>query len=124
MISAAPVVFVVDDEEPVRLSLRALLRAEGFAVESFASGAELLAAMDRRTPDCVLTDFHMPGMDGRDVIAELERRHKKLPVVLMTGRDDPGQLALNDRVRVISKPFDANVLLPLLRDLIDDRRGG
>lgn len=124
MMSTAPVVFVVDDEEPVRLSLRVLLRAEGFAVETFGSGAELLAAMDRRTPDCVLTDLHMPGMDGREVIAELGRRHAKVPVVLMTGRDDPGQLTLGEDVRLIAKPFDANVLLPLLRDLIDDRRGG
>jgi len=122
MTSAAPVVFVVDDEEPVRLSLRVLLRAEGFVVEAFGSGAELLAAISRTTPDCVLTDLHMPGMDGRDVIAELERRHARIPIVLMTGRDDPGQLAISERVRLIAKPFDADVLVALLRSLVDAAR--
>jgi two-component system response regulator FixJ len=115
MSSVRPLVFVVDDEEPVRRSLRTLLRLEGFSVEIFGSGAEVLAAAERAVPDCVLTDLHMPGMDGQEVIAQLVRHHPALPVVLMTGRDDPGQLGLAGHVRLVAKPFDANILVRLLR---------
>lgn len=124
MTEAIPVVYVVDDEEPVRHSLEVLLRAEGFAVQSFGSGAEALSAAQARRPDCVLTDYHMPDMDGREVIARLARQCAGVPVVVMTGRDDPGKLRLGAHVRLVAKPFDANLLLPMLREMVAGRRGG
>ena len=82
-----PTVHVVDDDDGVRESLRFLLEAEGMAVRAYASAAALLAA-DAPPGGCVLTDFHMPGMDGLQLQAALAARGSTLPVIVMTGHAD------------------------------------
>jgi FixJ family two-component response regulator len=113
-----PLIFVVDDEEPIRGALRVLLRAEGFAVHAFASAAEALEALDSVTPDCVLTDYHMPEMDGRELISCLAKRRVTAPVIVMTGRDEPGKLKVDGCAHIIPKPFDAALLVTRLRETL------
>jgi CheY-like chemotaxis protein len=115
---SAPLIYVVDDEEPVRGALRVLLRGSGFAVTTCSSGPEALEAMERGKPACVLTDYHMPGMDGRELIDAIRRTHPDVPVVLMTGRDESSQIERLQNVHVIAKPFDSKVLLETLRAAI------
>lgn len=122
MSSAAPIIYVVDDEEPVRGALRILLRGAGYAVTTCGSAAEALTAVERTVPACVLTDYHMPGMDGRELILALRRQHPDVPAVLMTGRDESSQIEGLDRVRIVAKPFDASLLLETLRLAIEGRR--
>jgi len=116
--TARPLLFVVDDEEAIRGALRVLLRGEGFDVRTFASGPEALAALAEATPACMLADYHMPGMDGRELIEALRLRDASVPVILMTGRDDPAQLPLRGHAHVVQKPFDAGLLISKLRELV------
>ena len=115
--STRPLVYVVDDEEPIRGALRVLLRASGFAVTTCASGAEVLAAIAATKPDCVLTDYHMPGMDGRELIETLRNEHPEIHVVMMTGRDESAYVDV-ENVCLVAKPFDANRLVETLRSLM------
>lgn len=85
------VVYIVDDEEPVRESLRILLETHGFDVRSFASGADFLTAARRGDPGCVLADLQMPEMDGLHLLTEMTSAGLRLPVVMMTGF---GQVAI------------------------------
>jgi len=116
--SVRPLVYVVDDEEPIRGALRVLLRASGFAVTTCASGAEVLSAIEGAKPACVLTDYHMPGMDGRELIEAIRRAHPDIHVLLMTGRDESSHVDNLENVRVVAKPFDANQLLETLRSIM------
>ena len=116
-------VFVVDDEEAIRRSLCMLLQAEGLVVRAFASAAEAIAAFDDVRPACILTDYHMPDMSGMDLVREIRRRDPGMPLVVMTGTDDPGQLRLDAHVRLVEKPFDATALARLLTSLMDERGG-
>jgi CheY-like chemotaxis protein len=116
--SGRPLVYVVDDEEPIRGALRVLLRGAGYAVATCSSGTEALSAIERERPACVLTDYHMPGMDGRELIEAIRRMHPGVPVVLMSGRDESSQLDRIENVPVIAKPFDAKVLLETLHSMI------
>ena len=105
------VVFVIDDDEAVRDSLRTLLESQGFTVRDFASGRELLSALESETGSCVLTDVRMPGMDG----LELQRRLAgRLPVVVMSGHGDipmAVQAMKDGAVDFVEKPYSEDAIL-------------
>src|SRR5215203_4149442 len=76
-------VAVVDDDDSVRRALARLLRAAGYAIAPFEGGAEFLRSTER-TPDCLLLDLDMPGMNGADVLARLETRGLAIPTLVIT----------------------------------------
>lgn len=82
-------VYVVDDDEAVRDSMRWLLEANGFRVSSFASAEEFLARLPDPEPiACLLLDVRMPGMSGLELHEELVRRGSALPLIFITGHGD------------------------------------
>ena len=87
MVSAAPLLAVVDDDAEVRVALTRLVSAAGFEVETFASGADFLRSIEDHEPDCLVLDLHMPEMSGFDVQAALARGHATVPVIVFTGHD-------------------------------------
>ena len=77
------------------------------AVEFIAGGGE-------GSSDCLITDLHMPGMSGLDLIRQLKARNSKLPAIMVTGRSEPGleaKAAANGAVCVLMKPFEADALI-------------
>jgi two-component system, LuxR family, response regulator FixJ len=83
-----PTVFVVDDDESVRGSLRFLLRSAGLESRAFGSAHEFLAAYDPSQPGCLVLDVRMPGMSGLELQQELNLRGAILPVIFITGHGD------------------------------------
>jgi len=83
-----PTVFVVDDDESVRGSLRFLLRSAGLESRAFGSAQEFLAAYDPSQPGCLVLDVRMPGMSGLELQQELNLRGAILPVIFITGHGD------------------------------------
>jgi two-component system OmpR family response regulator len=81
-------VAVVDDEPSVCRSLARLLRVAGYAVHTFASGAELLESRLLSSIDVVFIDLQMPGPNGLQVAAQLRKDHPQLPIVLMTASEE------------------------------------
>jgi FixJ family two-component response regulator len=110
-------VCIVDDDDWVCDSLSVLLETYGFGVHAYSSGVEFLA--DDRLPaaKCLVVDQHMPGLDGLAVVAELRRQGRPLPVILITGRLDPG-VAQRARelgvLAVLEKPFPVARLVELV----------
>ena len=111
-------VAVVDDEEPVRRALGRLIRAFGFEAEIFPSGAEFLASLAAREPDCVVLDLHMPGIDGLETQLRLAKSGRGIPVVILTGHDTPEAharaMAAGARA-YLRKPVDERTLLEAIR---------
>jgi FixJ family two-component response regulator len=89
MVRDVPLLAVVDDDADVRVALTRLVSSAGFAVETFASGAEFLHSIENHEPDCVVLDLHMPEMSGFDVQGALASGHAAVPVVVITGHDTP-----------------------------------
>jgi two-component system response regulator FixJ len=83
-----PVVFVLDDDRPFLTAVARLLRAAGYAVEAFSSGADLLARLSVGPAGCVIADLRMPGMDGLEFQEALSRSGNPLPVVFLSGHGD------------------------------------
>jgi two-component system response regulator FixJ len=85
---SAPTVFLIDDQEAVRHALGELLRVFGYDVRTYETADEFLAKHDPQQRGCIVADVRMPGMDGIELVRELERRKLTLPVVLISGHAD------------------------------------
>jgi FixJ family two-component response regulator len=81
-------VFVVDDDDAVRDSLRLLLKSAGMACEVFASAQEFLSTYEPSRPGCLVLDVRMPGMSGLEMQHELNLRGAMIPVIFITGHGD------------------------------------
>jgi FixJ family two-component response regulator len=88
-IGARRLIAVVDDEESVRRALARMLNASQFDVAVFASGREFLEALQFRRPDCVVLDYRMPGLNGRDVQRQLVSAQIRLPVIVVSAHEQP-----------------------------------
>ncbi|MGA2894036.1 MAG: response regulator [Xanthobacteraceae bacterium] len=110
-------VAVVDDDEPFRMALVDSLCSFGYAVRGFASAEEFVAADGDRACDCVITDIHMPGMNGFELKRLLISRNSKVPVIMITARAEPAlevKALATGAVCLLRKPFDSNALIGCL----------
>lgn len=86
--STTPVVYVVDDDTDVLVSLRFLLETDGFDVRTFRSGDALLSGIATGEVDCFVIDYKMPTMSGIDLASRLRNRDIDAPIILITGYPD------------------------------------
>ncbi len=116
-------VLVIDDEAPIRLLCKVNLEAEGMDVLEAADGATGLDVSRTNTPDVVLLDVMMPGLDGWQVAEQLlqDERTSEIPIIFLTARAE-----FRDRARgldiggidYVTKPFNPLELAPLVRELL------
>ncbi len=114
---------VVEDDEEVRDSIVAVFRSEGISVCAFPSAESLLASPLVDTLECLVTDLHMPGMDGFSLRRELIVRGKHLPVVMMTAFASPEARTVANGLGIrefLEKPTDPDVLLKVVRSILAD----
>jgi FixJ family two-component response regulator len=102
-------VFIVDDDPDVLTSLRFLLETEGFRVQAFASGSDLLSTSLRGPFDCLIIDYKLKGMDGLKLVSELRARNVSSPVILITVYEE-----------VLAKARAADIRHILLKPHIND----
>jgi FixJ family two-component response regulator len=105
--------FVIDDDESIRISLGRLLRAVGFECAAFSSAEEFLASLRADDRGCAIIDVHMPGMNGVELMQVLRGSARKLGIILMTAFDDPEarEHAAGAGLVILRKPFDDLTLL-------------
>lgn len=116
-----PTVYIVDDDESVRRSLRWLIESAQLSVETFASGEAFLDHYDPLRPACLILDIRMHGMNGLEVQRKLIDNGFKLPVIVMTGHGDVTTCTKafkSGAVDFIEKPADEKVLLKLILDAL------
>jgi len=83
-----PTVFVVDDDEGVRNSLRFLLKSVGLTTRALASASEFLEVYKQNQLGCLVLDVRMPGMSGIELQQQLNLRGATIPVIFITGHGD------------------------------------
>jgi len=86
--STAPTVFVVDDDEGVRDSLRFLLKSVGMPTKTLGSATEFLDSYEVNQPGCLVLDVRMPAMSGLELQQQLNLRGAMIPVIFITGHGD------------------------------------
>src|SRR5262249_50436455 len=118
-------ILVIDDEAPIRDSLKMTLEYEGYEFIGAATGQEGLALAEREAPDLVLLDVKMPGMDGLEVLERLRHMTETLPVVVISGHGTIStavEATKKGAVDFIEKPFASERVLVSLRTGPDPRQ--
>ena len=113
-------IWVVDDDPAIRELLSFMVTGAGYEVDAFASGAEVLAS-SADPPNAILLDLMMPGVDGVEVLKELNRRHPKLPVIMVTADHDVQRAVEVTKLGAydyLTKPIDQERLLTTLSNAL------
>ena len=122
------VILLVDDEEDIRESLRALFETclEDVEVRTAPDAHQALAALDRQPVELIVTDYKMPGMNGLDFLRRAQEKAPDVPRILVTAFPD-----LEIAIRAINeahienfftKPFDSDEVLNVVRTLLHEQR--
>jgi len=114
-------ILVVDDDGPILLLMRNILREFGFESLGASNGAEALEMAREHRPDLVLLDKHMPQMGGEEVIRRLrgEAGIGEVPILILSGEPvEPQELARLGATAAILKPFDVTALIERIRATI------
>ena len=122
MTNAPPMVFVVDDDISMRESLGALIRDEGWQVETFKSAEEFLNRPHEIAPHCLVLDISMPGLNGLELQKRLAVQQPEMPIIFMTGHGDipkSVQAMKAGAVEFLTKPFDEGTVLTAVRGAIE-----
>lgn len=121
MSEAQTTVFIVDDDEAVRDSLKMLMESVDLHAEVFASAHEFLQLFDDDRSGCLVLDIRMPGMSGLELQAVLNERRSMLPVIFITGHGDVPmavQAIRGGAQDFIQKPFREQELLDRVQQVL------
>ena len=119
-----PLIFIADDHPDLLQMAEILLTAEGYQCRLFSTPEEVLAvmAMERMQPDLLLTDFEMGSMNGLELVKRCRSAHPGLKTILVSGTVEEA-VVLCHPVKVnqfLSKPYQPQVLLSIVRSLLAD----
>lgn len=117
-----PVILVVDDDGPILLLMRNLLREFGFDPIAADSGPKALEAARERTPDLILLDRNMPGMSGDEVLRQMREYDKlaSVPVFILSGEPiEPDEIRRLGATGAVLKPFDVPSLVETIRSHVN-----
>ena len=117
-----PTVFVVDDDDDVRVSIAELLRAAGLHAEGFATAQEFLGRARGGGPSCLVLDLRLPGMSGLEVQRELASAGDSMPIIFLTGHGDiptTVRAMKSGALEFLTKPFDDGHLLDVVHQALE-----
>ncbi len=117
-----PTVFVVDDDQAIRNSLKWLIETIGMRVETFASAEEFIRSYYPGRSGCLLLDIRMPGMNGLELQAHFNQQNIRLPIIIITGHGDVPMSVRAMKagaVDFIEKPFNDELLLESIRSALE-----
>ena len=112
--SLIPTVFIIDDDSPIRDSLRLLLESLNKKVKAFSSAQEFLEHYNSDIYGCLLLDIKMPGMNGLELQNKLNKLNSQLPIIFITGHGDVPMAVRAMREGAfdfIQKPYTAKEIL-------------
>ena len=114
---------VIDDDESFRVALVDSLSSLGYRSNGYASGEEYIRAASGKAFNCVVTDIHMPGISGLDLIKRLAALGSTVPIVLITARSDANleaKAAAAGAGCLLRKPFEINELIRCIDGAVNE----
>lgn len=120
-----PTVFVVDDDELVRVAIEGMLKAVGLHAETFGSPKEFLNNKRVDGPTCLVLDVRLPGISGLDLQRELTQAGVQIPIIFITGHGDipmSVKAMKSGAVEFLTKPFRNQDLLDAIHQALERDR--
>ena len=118
-------VWIVDDDRSIRWVLDKSLSKTGLITQTFENGDELLNRLTHESPDAIISDIRMPGMNGLDLLSTIQESHPSLPVIIMTAHSDlDSAVASYSRgaFEYLPKPFDIEDAIAITRRALDHKQ--
>ncbi|MBL6752565.1 MAG: response regulator transcription factor [Nevskia sp.] len=118
-------VFIIDDEEPVRRSLRYLLESVKLRVEAFDSAEAFLSARNASACGCIVLDVRMPGISGPELMDRLNRGGPSIPIIFLSAHGDVPLAVRAMRggaIDFLQKPPNSQVFLECVRRALEHSR--
>ncbi|MER2935811.1 nitrogen regulation protein NR(I) [Serratia sp. SM29] len=115
------IVWIVDDDSSIRWVLERALTGAGLSCATFEGGNDVLEALATQTPDVLLSDIRMPGIDGLALLKQIKQRHPMLPVIIMTAHSDLDAAVSayqQGAFDYLPKPFDIDEAVALVERAI------
>ncbi len=115
-------VFIVDDDDDVRIALSRSLGKRGMTVEHFADAQTFLDQVDDDAAGCLILDYGMPGMDGLELQDHLVRQNSTIPIIFISGHGgipESVRATKAGAIDFLEKPFDLGVLIERIRAACD-----
>jgi FixJ family two-component response regulator len=109
-----PLISIVDDDDALRISLENLIRSIGWRAQGFSSAEAFLGSNQAHQTGCLILDVRMPGMSGIELQHQMAMNNSRVPIILITAHEDPGQKAKAleaGAVAFLHKPFYQEELL-------------
>ncbi len=118
-----PLIYIVDDEANIRRLASLALEEQGMEVRSYENGEQLLGALDRSIPDCILLDWMMPGLDGIQLLHRIRNndKFKNIPLIMLTAKSEEMDVVMALELGAddyISKPFGIKELPARVRAVL------
>ncbi|MFO7748488.1 MAG: response regulator, partial [Desulfobacteraceae bacterium] len=120
-----PAVLIVDDEKAIVQSLEGILSDDGFEVLHASNGYEALKQIESESPDIVLLDIWMPGMDGIETLKEIKQDFPHLPVVMITGHgtiESAVNATKSGAFDFLEKPLSIDKVIVTINNALNFRR--
>ena len=119
-------ILVCDNEDALRMLIRAALEGEGYELNEARDGDECVELARSWRPDLIVLDMMMPGRSGLEVLAELRADEEEAapPVIMLTARAQATDRAAADSAgadRFVAKPFSPSALVTTVEELLDGR---
>ena len=125
MSSAAPVVFIIDDDAGVRAAMQRLLKSVGLKAEAFAAAQEFLQRAPHDGPSCLVLDVRLPGISGLDLQRKLIEAGVHIPIIFVTAHGDVPMTVKamkSGAVEFLTKPFRDQDLLDAIHQALERDR--
>jgi len=116
-------VWVIDDDRSIRWVFEKALAREGIPFKTFGLAQEALAALERDTPQVLVSDIRMPGTSGLELLQSVKQKHPELPVIIMTAYSDLESAVAafqGGAFEYLPKPFDVDQAVELIRRALDE----
>lgn len=120
-------IILIEDDQDIRRLVEQIFLDDGYSVASAADGISGLSLIEKKRPDLAIIDLTIPKLSGESVVTEIRKKHPKLPVIIMTAKNEVGDIVKGFNLGAddyITKPFELDILIARVKARLRQNNNG